>query len=292
MEGGQFDDNQFNQLIGNNQPPAGGENFNDFSQNSNDHNRTKREKFISFAILLVAVVAVFFGYFQLMGNFNQPFLKFFDSIAVDGNQSCPDGNCQEANDSSALLVDTDGDGLLDYEELTIYKTSPYLEDSDGDGMSDKYEVEMGYAPDCPGKDPCFVLDAGSGGEDMEAVPAFFAEAPSAQMTAPSAAALREIFATSGIPQEELDQLTDEEIMILYSRLATQEQASQTVEIAPATEADLNVNISSMEDLENLTGAQIRALLVAQGMPESALAGISDEDLRTMFLAQLAEQANN
>ena len=37
-------------------------------------------------------------------------------------------------------LDTDGDGLTDLEEKTIYGTNPYYSDSDGDGMDDKDEV--------------------------------------------------------------------------------------------------------------------------------------------------------
>ena len=45
--------------------------------------------------------------------------------------------------------DTDGDGLLDIDELNIYKTSPYLEDSDSDGFSDAEEVNSNNDPNCP-----------------------------------------------------------------------------------------------------------------------------------------------
>lgn len=43
--------------------------------------------------------------------------------------------------------DTDGDGLTDYEERSIYGTSPVLADTDGDGFSDYTEVvEYGFNP--------------------------------------------------------------------------------------------------------------------------------------------------
>jgi hypothetical protein len=37
-------------------------------------------------------------------------------------------------------IDSDGDGLTDFEEIFIYCTSPYDEDSDGDGLDDGIEV--------------------------------------------------------------------------------------------------------------------------------------------------------
>ncbi|MEP7706717.1 FG-GAP-like repeat-containing protein [Paraglaciecola sp. 25GB23A] len=40
-----------------------------------------------------------------------------------------------------LLTDTDGDGLSDFDEVVTHGTNPTLVDTDGDGMLDKYEVE-------------------------------------------------------------------------------------------------------------------------------------------------------
>ena len=38
------------------------------------------------------------------------------------------------------VVDTDGDGLSDIDEISLYGTSPVLADTDGDGLSDYDEV--------------------------------------------------------------------------------------------------------------------------------------------------------
>lgn len=48
-----------------------------------------------------------------------------------------------------LELDTDGDGLSDYEERTIYQTFWYEADTDGDGFSDYEEVQAGYSPKHP-----------------------------------------------------------------------------------------------------------------------------------------------
>lgn len=47
--------------------------------------------------------------------------------------------------------DTDGDGLLDGDEVKYYKTNPLKADTDGDGYKDGYEVRRGYDPNGPGK---------------------------------------------------------------------------------------------------------------------------------------------
>ena len=41
-------------------------------------------------------------------------------------------------------VDTDGDGLTDYEEVVVYYTNPNMKDSDGDGADDDWEISNGF----------------------------------------------------------------------------------------------------------------------------------------------------
>jgi RHS repeat-associated protein len=43
-------------------------------------------------------------------------------------------------------LDTDGDGLTDWEETNVYHTNPNLWDTDGDGMDDGWEVHHGLDP--------------------------------------------------------------------------------------------------------------------------------------------------
>jgi len=51
-------------------------------------------------------------------------------------------------DAALKSKDTDGDGLNDWDETNIYKTSPYLADSDSDSTNDREEVEKGTDPNC------------------------------------------------------------------------------------------------------------------------------------------------
>ena len=51
-----------------------------------------------------------------------------------------------AQELPAGQVDTDGDGLTDVRETTVYHTDPLKADTDGDGYPDGLEVEMGYSP--------------------------------------------------------------------------------------------------------------------------------------------------
>ncbi|MEW5937957.1 MAG: PKD domain-containing protein, partial [Candidatus Thermoplasmatota archaeon] len=55
------------------------------------------------------------------------------------NDTVPDGY-EWTHNSNMLVVDTEGDGLNDYQELLIYKTNPCDPDTDWDGLSDYGEV--------------------------------------------------------------------------------------------------------------------------------------------------------
>lgn len=63
-------------------------------------------------------------------------LELLAALVVNG------GGCK-SNDP-----DTDGDGISDQTENTVYDTSPFLADTDGDGWSDYAEIfELGFDPD-------------------------------------------------------------------------------------------------------------------------------------------------
>lgn len=47
--------------------------------------------------------------------------------------------------------DTDADGLTDFDEVRVYKTNPLNPDTDGDSYKDGEEVKNGYNPNGPGK---------------------------------------------------------------------------------------------------------------------------------------------
>lgn len=55
------------------------------------------------------------------------------------------------NKKEKIIIDSDKDGLSDYEERNIYGTDPYNPDTDGDGMSDGDEVRNNRNPKGPGK---------------------------------------------------------------------------------------------------------------------------------------------
>ena len=57
-----------------------------------------------------------------------------------------DGDEVNTHGTSPLLADTDGDSLSDYDEVMTHQTDPNSVDSDSDGLSDSIEVNAGLDP--------------------------------------------------------------------------------------------------------------------------------------------------
>ncbi|RTZ95693.1 MAG: hypothetical protein DSY41_01820, partial [Candidatus Poseidoniales archaeon] len=62
----------------------------------------------------------------------------FKPEVLDGK----DNDCDEVVDEDFFELDSDGDGLTDYEEYHNVTSNPGLADSDGDGLSDGHEVKV------------------------------------------------------------------------------------------------------------------------------------------------------
>ncbi len=58
---------------------------------------------------------------------------------------------EQALGTNINLIDSDFDGLSDYEEVRIYQTNPLNPDTDSDGFNDGDEVKNGYNPKGDGK---------------------------------------------------------------------------------------------------------------------------------------------
>lgn len=79
-------------------------------------------------------------------------VQYFGNISQDSDDD-PDGDglsnyLEFVFGGNPLAVDTDGDLLPDYDEVTIYHTSLVLADTDGDGLSDRSEIITHHTNPC------------------------------------------------------------------------------------------------------------------------------------------------
>ena len=97
-------------------------------------------------MLVFAILTVGLGGLQLRNTIYGPFV-----VKAPKNSLATVSTNEEARLKN---IDTDHDGLSDYDELYQYETSPYLPDSDSDGTNDKIEIENGSDPLCPEGKKC------------------------------------------------------------------------------------------------------------------------------------------
>ncbi|MBT4153682.1 MAG: hypothetical protein HOE53_03465 [Candidatus Magasanikbacteria bacterium] len=208
-----------------------------------------KEQKVGFVLLLVfGLMAVALGYLQLRNTLHNPFM-----VAKQDASHTVSAPLDEVlgNDARLQSIDTDQDGLNDYEELTFYETSPYIQDTDSDGIDDYSEVQTGTDPLC--------------GEGKECSAQIIDLTPSTTITS--------VKPQIGNNENPLEMLGD----------IIEKEAPQQTEITPD---DLAALQAMAED-----PALIREMLLQTGQltPEQ-LDQLSDEQLTTLFAQTLTDQA--
>jgi hypothetical protein len=176
----------------------------------------EHQKFIFGIIALLAVAALVLGSVQVSRNFRG---KVAEKTGFVGNETLG----QNTQDLIALRhKDSDNDGIPDFDELYIYKTSPYLDDTDSDKIKDKEEIDRGEDPTCPKGQVCRQLPVAP--ESLEVPP------PEAQAQASEEApktldiaSLREALKKAGIPEADLNKLDDAALRRLYEETVKETQ---------------------------------------------------------------------
>jgi uncharacterized protein YxeA len=301
MEGGR--PNGFNDFSG--QSEFDSESYNQLNQINGEQSRpprSKKEKINTIIIVVVGIAALIFCVYEMAYGIMNPFSFLNNS----GSQNT--ATTTNANDSLKNM-DTDGDGLSDYDETYIYNSSVYLEDTDGDGILDGQEVKNNTDPSCPQGQTCstgYNFGASSSGTTPTLV-----STPTISSANIDIATLRQMLVQGGMNKADVDELTDAEIMQMYqevlsenSDLASQvsevgisvSQASSTVSstqsfTVPSTVDTSDLQIKSLDDMKNLSGAQIRALMIKNGASTDLLSQISDDDLKEMLLEKIKANSN-
>jgi hypothetical protein len=125
------------------------------TRNNIDKTKYKRENKIVVFFLTISFGIVLIIFWTLVKNVNGPvdrLLKQNQEKLAKVQLNTPDFDFSDNKDLKKK--DTDNDGLNDYKELYIYKTSPYLKDTDSDGLSDYDEIQKSQNPNCPVGEKC------------------------------------------------------------------------------------------------------------------------------------------
>lgn len=189
-------------------------------------NSPRQQKMAVILLAILAVAVVVLSALQFHTKLNAPFA---------GGEITPDTNIATSTDPN--LLDSDGDGLSNYDEINIYGTSPYLEDSDSDGISDYDEIAQGTDPTCPTGQIC-----NSSAETSDSAASSTVDTLAGDLLIPGEATstgteiisptgevtpaiLRQILLQNGYDSATLEKISDEEIMAIYQEAVASQEAA-------------------------------------------------------------------
>lgn len=206
------------------------------------------EKAALLLLFVISVLGVVFGFKSFPVSLSRPFQEQMANYTGEKVLSLSEQEAAQIEEQKK--TDTDEDGLVDYDELYVYKTSPYLSDSDSDGFDDKTEIFSNHNPNCPEGKDCLTAsvagletptEAGSGQAGFlsgifntsEFSDASFQSADDikALFTQMGASEVRSILISQGVPKEQVDAMTNDQVMaLLQSSLIEAEASGQFEEI--------------------------------------------------------------
>ena len=208
----------------------------------------KEQKAAFGLFVFIGIFALVFGMKSFGAHIRRPFeLQILN--AKTERTYLLEGERESEEEQKQKETDTDEDGLMDYEELYVYKTSPYLSDSDSDNYNDKMEIDSGNDPNCPvGKD-CGKVTVTSVESESEQANALLSGAEvgassfegnssddfvldsskdvESFLSTLGADDIRALLLEQGIPQETLDTLDDETLVETF--LGAIEESAQNGE---------------------------------------------------------------
>jgi hypothetical protein len=181
---------------------------------------------------LMFVIVCGFGALILGGQYLWTHMASPFVITYTGPRLLTGAEQDSAEIAAQKKADTDADGVNDYDEVSIYKTSPYLNDSDSDGLFDGAEISAGQDPLCATGETCasgeadnVVLPGGSDeldaeGAELQARAQALENAMKEIATLP-AAEIRTLLIDSGGDAAAVNAMTDDEVITLYQQILVQ-----------------------------------------------------------------------
>jgi hypothetical protein len=224
----------------------------------NSLNKNQKITAIFLAVFALAVVVLWFVQFK--NSLQDP----YQSDLTKDNNIQSDNSTIGFGDATLKSKDTDNDSLSDYDELNVYRTSPYLEDSDSDGIKDGDEIKNGKDPNCPEGKSCYGVNPGDKSDDK------------ANLENPSATAPPESSANNSLP---IPSNTGSKSLSTSSK-----STSTTNNINDMNKAAVTEMLSG-----NTNAAKLRQTLISLGMDPNMLKQISDEELMKSYKSVISEE---
>lgn len=201
-------------------------------------NKLSEEQKAGFILILITgTLSLVLGILFFVRNINRPF-----DLNYEGPIFMTSADRRAREIELMKTRDTDGDGLTDYDEIFVYGTSPYLADTSGDGISDGEHVRAGNNPltGSPIGEPIPATDSRdeflasfdlnmniNSWEGIENMEALDGQGSGRVITDPwqlSAAEVRELLKSQGMTEEQLNQVSDQQLLQRYYALLEEYEA--------------------------------------------------------------------
>jgi hypothetical protein len=231
-------------------------------------------------LLFFAIGSLGVGFSGMISNIYEPFRVKASANGI--NDEILQRLEQGTEDIALKGKDTDEDGLNDYDEEFVYKTSPYLKDSDSDGFADKEELDNGHDPNCAKGTSCFNPLGTASSSGLTAGTALPPEAL-AELEKITPEQIRQILKEKGVAAESLATINDTDLVELYKKSLSQAVAKTPPPQQQQGDAPSQGQSQQM-DPRTMDIAQIRKLMLSTGkISKDQLDQVDDATLRTQFL---------
>lgn len=196
---------------------------------------TREQKFGYAVVIICGVLAVSLGMFYMSKHVKAPFI-----ISYTGSKFLTGDEAASAEVARQKALDTDSDTINDYDELSIYGSSPYLRDTDSDGISDDLEIASNGDPTCAKGAACeetedeityeVSLDGILPGAVEPQVPDAVAQMDQirALLQSQSPEDIRLLLADAGADPATIAAMSDEEIIALYGKILNDLESDGTI----------------------------------------------------------------
>ncbi len=180
-------------------------------------------------------------------------------------------------------IDTDGDSLSDFDELYIYRTSPYVRDTDSDEEDDKLEISKGQDPNCAQGKQCgeVVLSpkqieesASAQGSGVIPSPGASVQQGMPDLNTITPQQIRELLTKQGVPQDALQNISDKELGEKFKKIVVKAQG----EIEKSQPVGQPINLPVNQEPQNST----QQVPQQQGFDPEKL---SAQEIRTLLKQQ-------
>ncbi|MCF7906737.1 thrombospondin type 3 repeat-containing protein [Patescibacteria group bacterium] len=228
-----------------------------------EHNKKKRKIFQLFLFIVLGGFILFLGFVQLKTAIYGPYF-----LQKENNSNFSEEEILNILTQQAQEMDTDQDGLSDYEEFYTHQTSPYLGDSDGDNFNDLEEIEAESDPLDPFSTP--YRQSPSETESTTGEKGLIWEASLPENL--SAEEIRSLLLRLGIESEIVENISDKELENLYN---------ETKE-----ETGINPQVLLNPSLLDIDTESLRQSLIEEGIDPLLLEDMDDKTLKSMFLEYL------